>query len=94
MTVPLTPDEDAVLFEYHRRDIQPDTLDKKTIKEIAKVCNMSIERVGGLRCWDCLKKIFFTLKKRKNERKRNNLFSLHKGNIPLRPSISANRTKI
>jgi hypothetical protein len=47
MTARLTPDEDAVLFEYHRRNIQPDKLDKKTIEEIAKSCNMSFERAGA-----------------------------------------------
>ncbi len=59
MTAPLTPDEDAILFEYHRRNLQPDKLNKKTIKEIAKSCNMSFERAGAAILGLLEKDIFF-----------------------------------
>jgi predicted transcriptional regulator len=70
MMVPLTPDEDAVLFEYHRRDIQPDKLDKKTIKEIAKACNMSFERAGAAMLGLLEKDIFYVEEKKEREKKK------------------------
>jgi predicted transcriptional regulator len=70
MTALLTPDEDAVLFEYHRRNIQSDKLDKKTIKEIAKSCNMSFERAGAAMLGLLEKDVFYVEEKKKREKKK------------------------
>ena len=70
MTFPLTPDEDAVLFEYHRQDIQPDTLDRKTITKIAKACNMSPERAAAAMLGLLEKGIFFVKDEKWREKKK------------------------
>jgi hypothetical protein len=43
MREPLTPDEDAVLLEFKRRDVKPGE-EAKVIDQIAESCNMSYYR--------------------------------------------------
>jgi hypothetical protein len=65
MTIPLTPDEAAVLAEYHRRNIQPSDIDKKLINEIAEACSMSLRRAEAAMLGLLEKDVFYVEKEEK-----------------------------
>ena len=65
MTIPLTPDEDAVLLEYHRRNIQPSEFDKNLINDIAEACNMSRRRAEAAMLGLLEKDVFYVEREEK-----------------------------